>query len=154
MGSSSSASGFVDQKFILEGPVLNLDQQLDIVRPFTSKDIKEAYFSIGNSKSPGLDGFGAGFFKASWPTIGKDMVAAINEFFTSCNLPKVFSAAIMVLIPKNDNPSNACDFRPISYCSTIYKCVAKLICNRLNSVLPPMKIKVLLLRVVVLRIML
>lgn len=69
ISSSSKASGIVDHKFILQWSALNLDQQLAMVKPFTDKEVKKALFSIGSSKSPGLDGSGAGFFKASWTNV-------------------------------------------------------------------------------------
>lgn len=43
---------------------------------------------------------------------------------------------MLVLIPKINNPSNAKDYRPIACCSTLYKCISKLICNRLSVILP------------------
>lgn len=47
---------------------------MSLIRPFSIKEIKEVMFRIDSNKSPSLDGFGAGFFKASWNIIG-------NEFF-------------------------------------------------------------------------
>lgn len=52
MGPTSSPSGIIDPKMILQGPVLNLDQQLELIRPFSCKEIKEAMFSIDSNKSP------------------------------------------------------------------------------------------------------
>ncbi|KAJ8425485.1 hypothetical protein Cgig2_023901 [Carnegiea gigantea] len=45
------------------GPLLSREQQVDLCRPFTEKDVKQALFSIPNTKSPGPDGFSSGFFK-------------------------------------------------------------------------------------------
>lgn len=64
------------------------------------------------------------------------MVTAVNEFFTTCKLPKNFSSTLFVLIPKNEYPSSAKDYRSITCCSTLYKCISKLICSRLNEALP------------------
>lgn len=136
MGTESPANGAIDMKFVTQGPVLDSDKQLRLIKPFSAKEIKETLFSIDSNKSPGLDGFGAGFFKSSWDIVGKEVVQAVNEFFTTHSLPKNLSTTVLVLIPKVSSPSSANDFRPIACCSTIYKCVAKLICNRMNMVLP------------------
>lgn len=47
-----------------------------------------------------------------------------------------FNYIDVVLIPKNDHPTNLADFRPISLCNTIYKIVTKVLAERLNKVLP------------------
>jgi hypothetical protein len=39
------------------------------------------------------------------------------------------------LIPKVPKPSKVKEFRPISYCNTIYKYITKLIGNRIKGVL-------------------
>lgn len=115
---------------------MNLEEQISLIKPFTHKEIKDTMFSINSNKSLGLDGFDSGFFKNSWSIVGNDVIKAINEFFTSYKLPKLFSTSVLVLIPKVSNPSNASEYSLISCCSTFYKCITKLICNRLNLVLP------------------
>jgi len=40
------------------------------------------------------------------------------------------------MLPKLPSPSKASEFRPVSCCSVIYKCITKLICSRLNEALP------------------
>lgn len=136
MGTTSAASGIVDMKFIKHGLVLSVEQQLHLIRPFLAKELKNAMFNIDSSKSPRFEGYGAEFFKASWNVVGNEIVLVMNDFFSSFHLPKGFAAAVPVLIPKVSNPSIASDFRPISCCRTIYKCIAKLLCGRLIEILP------------------
>lgn len=109
--------------------MLILDQQLGPVKPILDKEIKEVVFSIDNNKSPGLDGFGVRFFKSAWSLIGKDVIAIVNEFFTSEVLPKELFLALLMLIPTVGNPSCASEYRPITCCSTLYKCISTLIYN-------------------------
>jgi len=60
------------------GNSLNVEQQLALCTPFTEQDIKDAIFSIPNTKSPGPDRFSSGFFKSTWHMIGGLIIAAIN----------------------------------------------------------------------------
>jgi len=43
------------------------------------------------------------------------------------------NATTIALIPKVANPSRVKDFMPISYCNTSYKCIAKIIANRVEE---------------------
>ena len=45
-------------------------------------------------------------------------------------MPEGVNEAIIVLIPKTDEPKRVTDFRPISLCNVIYKIVAKCLVNR------------------------
>ncbi|XP_010418651.1 PREDICTED: uncharacterized protein LOC104704229 [Camelina sativa] len=84
----------------------------------TAEDIKTVLFSLPTNKSPGPDGYCAEFFTAKWSIVGKDIVAAVTEFFTT--------------VP---NASKMTDFRPISCCNTIYKVISKILAQRLKAVL-------------------
>ena len=102
----------------------------------TNEEIKEAIFSIHSNKAPGPDGFNAHFFKETWTTSGPLVLQAVKEFFTSGELLKESNSTILALIPKVPNPSRMGDFRPISCCNTIYKCISKLISKKLQLILP------------------
>ncbi|CAN1162171.1 LINE-1 reverse transcriptase homolog [Linum perenne] len=51
-------------------------------------------------------------------------------------MPKPVNSTLMSLIPKKKNAANIRDFRPIACCNALYKCVAKVLSNRLVSCLP------------------
>jgi hypothetical protein len=59
------------------------------------------------------------------------VVAAIKDFFTSGLLLKEVNATIFTLVPKKINPSDMGDFRPIACCNVIYKCITKIIYNKM-----------------------
>ncbi|GJT07259.1 RNA-directed DNA polymerase, eukaryota, reverse transcriptase zinc-binding domain protein [Tanacetum coccineum] len=45
------------------------------------------------------------------------------------------NTTIISLVPKSNNPRKASDYRHIAYCGVVYKCVRKVITNRLKKVL-------------------
>ncbi|XP_062106626.1 uncharacterized protein LOC133817969 [Humulus lupulus] len=89
-----------------------------------------------HSSSPGPDGYRVGFFKVMWKEIGREVSLAVLEFFETGLIPQSLNDTLSVLISKVDQPSNAADFRPIACCTTIYKCISKMLCSRLASILP------------------
>ncbi|XP_074288785.1 uncharacterized protein LOC141613942 [Silene latifolia] len=69
---SSSAVQPIDPSFIPNGQCLNEQDQVALTAPISKDEIKSALFSIHSSKSPGIDGFSSGFFKATWDIIAND----------------------------------------------------------------------------------
>ena len=52
------------------------------------------------------------------------------SFFSSGCLLREINCTIIALVPKVPNPGSMHDYRPISCCNTIYKCISKLIAAR------------------------
>ncbi|XP_062113347.1 uncharacterized protein LOC133824478 [Humulus lupulus] len=135
LGCPNKATGNIDSITDL-GSTLSVEDQLALIKPFSSKDVKAAMFSISSIKSLGPDGFGAGFFKSLWKDIRKEVAKAILDFFETGYIPKAMNNTILTLIPKIDHPNIAADFRPIAYCITLYKCISKMLCHRMIGILP------------------
>ena len=89
-------------------------------------------FSIDDSKAPGPNGFSSRFFKAAWSIIGSDVSAAVVSFFNLGSLLREINCTIIALVPKVPNPGSMHDYRPISCCNTIYKCISKIITVRIK----------------------
>lgn len=121
---------------IQKGPTITLEDQLGMCRQFTSQEIQDAFFSIPSFKSPGPDCYNSGFYKVAWGSKGTLICSAIQEFFHTGYMPKDWSATKLVVLPKVPQPLVAHYFRPISCCNTIYKCISKLLCQRIKAVLP------------------
>nr|GEX54528.1 hypothetical protein [Tanacetum cinerariifolium] len=96
-----------DQMFIKK---LDVVEALNMIKDITDKEIKEAMFDIDNDKAPGQ-----------------------MEFFQTGKLLKEMNATIISLIPKLDTPNKVSDFRPIACCNVLYKCISKVLTNRIKS---------------------
>ena len=112
-------------------------QHLNILNgEISHEEVKMAMFSIDDNKAPGPDGFSARFFKATWSIIGSDVVDAVISFFKSGSMLLEINCTIIALVPKVPNPESMNDYRPISCCNTVYKCISKIIAARFNQCIP------------------
>ncbi|GKB04183.1 RNA-directed DNA polymerase, eukaryota, reverse transcriptase zinc-binding domain protein [Tanacetum coccineum] len=133
------------KKFLGESmPVKNIEEDLfinkindeDVVKmteEVTNDEIKSAIFDIDSNKASGPDGFSSEFFKKAWEVIGKDVCLAVKEFFRSGKILGEINATLIALIPKINTPSKVSDFRPITCCNVIYKCIGKILTNRIKN---------------------
>ncbi|GKA74776.1 RNA-directed DNA polymerase, eukaryota, reverse transcriptase zinc-binding domain protein [Tanacetum coccineum] len=69
----------------------------------------------------------------AWEVIGKDFCYAVKEFFSSGKLLGEINATIIALIPKVNTPHKVSEFRPIACCTVLYKCISKILTNRIKS---------------------
>nr|XP_043639249.1 uncharacterized protein LOC122610319 [Erigeron canadensis] len=114
---------------------LTQDQKLHMVREVFDEEVKNAIFSMGDDKAPGPDGYSVGFFKGAWSIVGNDVVRAVKIFFVSGKLLKEVNHKIISLLPKIKTPLRVNDFRPISLCNVVFKCITKIIANRIKDCL-------------------
>nr|GEW13176.1 hypothetical protein [Tanacetum cinerariifolium] len=114
---------------------VKLDEETahDMFRMVSDQEVKETMFSMGHDKSPGTDGFTAAFFKEAWDIVATYITQAIWEFFINGKLLKELNHTIIALISKVTSPTRVNDFRPISCCNVLFKCVSKIIANRIKE---------------------
>ncbi|GJW79122.1 hypothetical protein Tco_0140804 [Tanacetum coccineum] len=80
----------------------------DMVRMVNDQEVKEAMFSM-------------------------DITQAIQDFFINGKLLKEINHTIIALISKVASPNRVNDFTPISCCNVLFKCVSKIIANRIKE---------------------
>ncbi|XP_031249755.1 uncharacterized protein LOC116107604 [Pistacia vera] len=102
--------------------------------PITDDEIRIALFSILDDKATGSDGFTSLFFKRAWDIIDTDFRDAMRHFFATNEMPKCVNATRIALVPKVESSSRMMDFRPISCCNVLYKCISQVIVNRFKVV--------------------
>ncbi|GJW28398.1 putative RNA-directed DNA polymerase, eukaryota, reverse transcriptase zinc-binding domain protein [Tanacetum coccineum] len=104
-----------------------------MVRDVTNDEIKSVMFSMGDDRAPGPDGFTAAFFKKAWDVVGGDITCAIRDFLSNGKLLNELNHTIISLIPKVTTLARINDYRHISCCNVLYKCVSKIISNRVKE---------------------
>jgi len=106
-----------------------------LLQPFSRPEVEVALHSMHHLKSPGPDGFSAGFYQQAWDTIGDEVSSSVLSFLNGSSFNQSINATNIVLIPKVSNPSLLTEYRPISLCNVFYKIIAKVLANRLKGVL-------------------
>ena len=73
------------------------------------------------------------FFNHAWHIVKSGSTHYI--FLQSGKLLTKVNSTLITLVPKIPNPSTVSDFRPISCCNVVYKCITKVLANRLQACL-------------------
>ncbi|GJT80868.1 protein LAZ1 [Tanacetum coccineum] len=121
------ATGLFNKKF-LDG------SNMQIIRPITNAKIKTTMFDIGEDKASGPDVYTSMFLKKGRDVVGADVCKAIHDLFSNGKLLNEINHTFMTLIPKIATPQKVNDYRPISCCNVIYKCISKIITNHIKEV--------------------
>ncbi|GJT77137.1 sodium/hydrogen exchanger 6 [Tanacetum coccineum] len=104
-----------------------------MVRNVTEEEVKSVIFSMGDDKALGPNDFTATFFKKAWDVVGGDISCATRDFFSNGKLLKELNHTIIALIPKVTTPARINDYRPISCYNVLYKCISKIIADRVKE---------------------
>lgn len=89
---------------------------------------------MSSSSTPGLDGFGGGFYKSCWSIIKQDIIASVQFFFVHGDIPDNFNPFNVCLIPKTDNADMVQKYRPIAVANFEYKIITMTLENRLATI--------------------
>lgn len=105
--------------------------QLD--QPVSEQQAWEAIKALPADRAPGPDGFTGAFYKASWPVIKEDVMAAINAtLFGDFRAFGRLNGALIVLLPKSHDASEPSHYRPITMIHSLAKLLSKILALRLG----------------------
>lgn len=107
-----------------------------LVTPISPDEIWRALKSIHRDKAPGPDDFNSTFFHDNWALVKEDFMAGVLYFFEVGVMPRGWNSTEVTLVPKFAAPNSIKGYRPNACCNTVYKCITKILANRLQSVLP------------------
>ncbi|GKE84506.1 aspartic peptidase, partial [Tanacetum coccineum] len=102
----------------------------NMIRDVSDMEIKAAMFSIGDNRVSSPDGYTSAFFKKGWDVVGHDICKAVGDFFTNGQILKEINHTFIALISKVSTPLRINDYRPMSCCNVIYKCISKIFTSR------------------------
>ncbi|KAL3839320.1 hypothetical protein ACJIZ3_023911 [Penstemon smallii] len=116
-------------------PIMEQEENENLCKLPTPREIKQVLFSFASDKSPGPDGLPALFYKHFWSTTGTALIQVVQHFFRTGYMLKTLNHTFVALIPKIPNASRVDQFRPISLCNISYKVISKILANRLKPLL-------------------
>lgn len=115
---------------------LSKNQALSLEAPMTDLLIYETLKGMKKNKAPSPDRVNVDFYLTTWATTGRDFCEAVKHFFNTGIMPSCINSTFISLISKSTTPTKMQDFRPISLCSVMYKCISKKIASRLKKIPP------------------
>ena len=128
---------YVDNDLLnLNLPSLSAEASMEINTPITEDELLETIKSSSKNKAPGSDGLPVEFYCTFWDNIKYHMMNYLMESFTNGILPLTCRQGIIRLLPKKDNNRLFLkNWRPLTLLNSDYKCLAKIIANRIKKVL-------------------
>ena len=102
---------------------------------FSEEEIFTALSSWCGDKSPSSDGFSMAFWLYCWDVVRAEILGLFREFYFHGTFQRSLNSTFLLFIPKKEGAEDLRDFRPISLVESMYKLLAKVLANRLKSVM-------------------
>jgi hypothetical protein len=117
-------------------PVLEENTNKNLATDLDNMEVKNALFSMHPWKSPGPDGYPAGFYQQAWDILGESVTNFVRDAWLNPQVLGEVNYTDICLIPKIALPEYVGQFRLISLCNTLYKIFSKVVVNRLKDCIP------------------
>ena len=112
------------------------EQNQNLTRPLTIKEIQKAISEMEPAKTPGIDGLPVEFYETNFELLKNDLQQLYNSIlFENKELPKTMKKVIITLIPKNEETITLKNWRLISLLCADYKILTKILATRLKQIL-------------------
>jgi hypothetical protein len=98
------------------------EEKDSLEQKFKKEEVLQVLKDLQGDKAPGPDGFTMAFFQKCWSVIEDDVMGFFDEVHTHCKFERSLNASFIALIPKRQNATNICDFRPISLLGVCISC--------------------------------
>ena len=85
-------------------PKVSHEMNEQLLKPYSSEEVKRALFSIGDMKALGSDGLHAIFFKKCWHMLGDTLTSEVLEAINQKVILKGWNDTVIVLKPKVESP--------------------------------------------------
>jgi hypothetical protein len=117
-------------------PVLEENTNKNLATDLDNMEVKNALFNTHPWKSPGPDGYPAGFYQQAWDILGESVTNFVRDAWLNPQVLSEVNYTDICLIPKIALPEYVGQFRLISLCNTLYKIFSKVVVNRLKDCIP------------------
>jgi hypothetical protein len=97
--------------------------------------LREVLSLFKKDKSPGPNGWKIEFFTFFFDLVGDNLLEMVKESRKKGLIAGGLNSTFISLIPKTNNLTTFCDYRPISVCNLCYKLITKIIANRIRPIL-------------------
>ncbi|CAI5476487.1 unnamed protein product [Closterium sp. Yama58-4] len=102
---------------------------------WSEEEVKSAFQSMTNNKAPGRDGLPKELFEAHWDILGKHFMSLVKSFSDTASLPASTKDAVTILLHKKGGRDQLENYRPITLLSFTYKVIARVVADRMKTVL-------------------
>lgn len=79
---------------------VNQNINVELCKPYTDEEIKDALFQMGLTKALGPDGFPALFYQCHWDLMHKEICQAVKSFLQKLRFQRASATQLLCLFPK------------------------------------------------------